>query len=1135
MAGIASLVLSIGTDVAKLVREVDTVNNKLDGISATAGRMGKMLAGAFTIGAAVTAINQAIEYGGAMTDLAAQTGFAVEAAQELKHAAEQNGSSLESVAKVSQKLAVNLAGGNGSALSALKFLGVGFQDLRSMAPEDQFTLIAEKLKGIEDPGARAKLAFDLMGKGAADVLPLINAGVGEARDKARELGLVLSDETVSALDDAGDAMDTLKTAGLVLVGQVIGPMLPALTSVASMLSGGLRAGLEGARNLFNSLLGAIAAGIGKLYDFAAAGGDLARTFPGLADKLGITAGAVAGLRAKADEWRLTAEGITAAAANVSASHEKVRKVVQPLAVDFDKQTAAQKLADKAAREAAEAAEKFRDSVKSFADQKWFQMLPGSLEDTATQLRKVGASMTDLPSGSVQEWARQTAAANEAANQWAFDMGAVLMPALEDTRAEIAEAAASTSSFGRTVREGFSSVLGDVPNMLAQAFTGGGGLMGAVKAIGTKIGSSIGGGIGEFFGGPLGGQIGSAIGSMVGPLISKIAGLFGKPAYKDVIARVGHGWGVSISENLAKGIADTAKTLFRGDRGAAELFSFDKILGEAGGLSQSNVNAMTARLRDVFVMVETGKFSAQQATDTLQNVFGQFAEYFTGAGQLAAPKFLEIIELSRRFGLEVPAISEHVQASLSGAVGGLQTFLENATVTSQAAADGMSAAVVAAFGELTRQGVPAGEAIGRLAPVIDSLAGQLAAAGLEGGEAFAEIRALSALASSEIGGPAVAAVGGLNQTLIGLHNAGLLNQTMFGGLSAQVSDTFNRLIEGGANGDQAMRLMGPTLQTIWALQKDFGYVTDESTAALLEQAAAAGVVGDQHRSAQDRMVAGIEAVVGRMDVLISRLGGVGAGAGAAAGAIEHAFRNRAIPALEDTAAAVADVIEMHSPTGLEGIAHYSIIAATEMEKLGLLGSDAMDRLKVRVKDTAGAIAGDVSSAVQGATAQLGALIARAGWSSNGAPIGAADRSDIGDALNNDLIPVAEAVEMAHKLARKHGLAGASQAMINQLGQAFGYNGEQYLRGSMVSDFLGRLDATAARGFALGTAGRFVNFGAGTPVVLHGRERVMTENEGRAEAATTAAMAARLDEFGSVIAGLPRQIGRAVREAVILGTA
>jgi hypothetical protein len=38
-----------------------------------------------------------------------------------------------------------------------------------------------------------------------------------------------------------------------------------------------------------------------------------------------------------------------------------------------------------------------------------------------------------------------------------------------------------------------------------------------------------------------------------------------------------------------------------------------------------------------------------------------------------------------------------------------------------------------------------------------------------------------------------------------------------------------------------------------------------------------------------------------------------------------------------------------------------------------------------------------------------------------------------------------------------------------------------------------------GFAVGTGGRYVDFGAGTTAVLHGRERIMTEEEGRREEA------------------------------------
>lgn len=57
-----------------------------------------------------------------------------------------------------------------------------------------------------------------------------------------------------------------------------------------------------------------------------------------------------------------------------------------------------------------------------------------------------------------------------------------------------------------------------------------------------------------------------------------------------------------------------------------------------------------------------------------------------------------------------------------------------------------------------------------------------------------------------------------------------------------------------------------------------------------------------------------------------------------------------------------------------------------------------------------------------------------------------------------------------------------------------------------------------GFSHGTRGRYVDFGGGTPVELHGKERVVTEAEGRQEAATVqAAFAAVASDAGATGGG------------------
>lgn len=46
---------------------------------------------------------------------------------------------------------------------------------------------------------------------------------------------------------------------------------------------------------------------------------------------------------------------------------------------------------------------------------------------------------------------------------------------------------------------------------------------------------------------------------------------------------------------------------------------------------------------------------------------------------------------------------------------------------------------------------------------------------------------------------------------------------------------------GYDGDAALRLMQPTLQTLWELQADFGYEVDAGTKLTIDQAVAAGRV------------------------------------------------------------------------------------------------------------------------------------------------------------------------------------------------------------------------------------------------------------------------------------------------------
>ncbi|MGE3276718.1 MAG: phage tail tape measure protein [Vicinamibacterales bacterium] len=811
-----------------------------------------------------------------------------------------------------------------------------------------------------------------------------------------------------------------------------------------------------------------------------------------------------------------------------------------------------------AEEAAAAQKKFLDSVTPTTTA--FVPYVAGLEDAGVELQNIAAGLEGNGTLLIGN-AADTAAARVEAEKWAFANGAVLAPSLEDTSNAIREATTETSTWGATLGD----FLGKIPGLVQSAFTGGGGLGGAIKGIVSAGGQSLFGGwfesITKNMTGALGAimpGLGQAIGSLIGPLVSGIAGLFSKPAYKDIMGRVGRDWGVSISENLAKSIADNAKDLFHGDRQAAEIFNLDKIIGEAGGLSDANVSKMLGKLHDVFSMIEVGKFSAAQATEVLDANFAAFAAHITGSGDLASRELLEIIELDKRFGTESAAVAQFVQGQMTAAIGGLQTFAENATITSQAGADGVIGAVVAMFDELQRSGAPLAEVIASLDPIIASVSEQLESAGLSGGEAFDEIRRLAALAGDEVVSKAITAVGGLNQAMIGLNNSGLLNQTTFQGLARQVSDTFAQLVEQGHDGDDALRLMQPTLQTLWTLQQDYGYEVDESTQAMLDQAEAAGVVGDAHREANERAALAMERVAETLDRIAAGMGFVASTAASAADSVEREFRDRAIPALEDTADSIRDVIEMHSPTGLEGIAHYAKLAGDEMMGMGARGQLAALGLKAKFDDAAGTIAtkmgGTISSMNQGLDDLLKRVeFVRRETPSGGVTDGNGPSGPLGTLGNGGLTPVAmltlqQAIDQANMLAERLIGRAFTPDEIAQLGERFGYQGEQALSEDEVDRFLQAIRNVYTRdlqdrhnGFAVGTLGRFGeffhDFGPAKTVEVHGREAIVRPDQAQEFARRHGGGGgdATLDELRGLrrdMRGLPDFIAVAVKDAVVL---
>lgn len=218
---IASLIIDVAANTAKLQTDVQKIHGTLDGVASTASRLGTVLAGAFTVTAITGLASRLVDYAGKITDLADQTGFSTRAIQQMDFVAKQTGATLEQFTNAAFRLGVNLAGGSNSVQSAVDKLGLSYAQLRAQSPEQQFSTIASALSQVQSAQERNKLAVELFGKSAKDILPAVAQGY----DGIAKSAIVAGDQQLRALDMAGDALDaflsTLKILTIELTGGFI--------------------------------------------------------------------------------------------------------------------------------------------------------------------------------------------------------------------------------------------------------------------------------------------------------------------------------------------------------------------------------------------------------------------------------------------------------------------------------------------------------------------------------------------------------------------------------------------------------------------------------------------------------------------------------------------------------------------------------------------------------------------------------------------------------------------------------------------------------------------------------------------------------------------------------------------------
>jgi hypothetical protein len=234
--------------IAAMARDIKAVEKAgLEANKALGGMgniLGSLTGGVLALGAGLSAAGVvafakgAIDAADNMRDLSQKTGVSVENLSKFQQAAQMAGTDVEGVGKSMLKLGRNMVEaattGKGKAAEALNYLGISAVDASGkIKGTDQVMLeIADKFQQMPDGAKKGELAFDLLGKAGADMIPMLNEG----RQAIESLTATMSTEFANKADAYNDSLAATKAVFGQIGMEIANQLLPYLSSAVDWIS-----------------------------------------------------------------------------------------------------------------------------------------------------------------------------------------------------------------------------------------------------------------------------------------------------------------------------------------------------------------------------------------------------------------------------------------------------------------------------------------------------------------------------------------------------------------------------------------------------------------------------------------------------------------------------------------------------------------------------------------------------------------------------------------------------------------------------------------------------------------------------------------------------------------------------------
>ncbi len=245
MANVLQILIEADDRASKVIAGTQEKLNAFKGNTRAVGAAVTAAAG-LAGGALVAMAVKGAQSADGLLEMSQRTGLSVESLSRFKFMADQTGGSIEGVEKGSKRLSrvmYDAANGSKTAVEALGALGLSYEQLQTLSPEEKFMTVTRALADVEDKTMQAAIAQQVFGRAGTEMLPMLEGGAAEFDKLSKSAEkYTITTEQAAASDEFFDSLKELQAQGQGLTRVLAANLLPAMQGLidkAKYVVGGL--------------------------------------------------------------------------------------------------------------------------------------------------------------------------------------------------------------------------------------------------------------------------------------------------------------------------------------------------------------------------------------------------------------------------------------------------------------------------------------------------------------------------------------------------------------------------------------------------------------------------------------------------------------------------------------------------------------------------------------------------------------------------------------------------------------------------------------------------------------------------------------------------------------------------------